>query len=279
MPAAQPAGRTDAAGVERHNGGSNDVRSLGEHSLQISSTHSDNDPKGEIRMTQRVSRCARPSRIAGSVTFAICAIGTQGIPPFELRRASSLHAVLTPQAEMRATPHSRRGGCGDTHPVPAPSTSDVSTSKVRPGVLGLAAFFIGATTGVMFFWVGDLSEPLEPRYADYLWRPWPFLIEHETAIGVVSTVVCVVTGVALVAARRAGRMPPPLLAQVIILALFASWLGLGYRVMTSGVIGANIGGGGVWLMTPVFAVVAVAWVLGLAIRASQRAKRITRPDR
>lgn len=143
----------------------------------------------------------------------------------------------------------------------------------------MAAFFIGATTGVTFFWVGGLSEPIEPRYADYLWRPWRFLNEHETAIGVVSTVVCVVTGVALVAARRAGRMPPPLLAQVIILAVVASWLGLGYRVMTSGVSGANIGGGGVWLMTPVFAVVAVAWVLGLAIRASRRAKLITRPDR
>lgn len=155
----------------------------------------------------------------------------------------------------------------------------MSSSKVRPGVLGLAVLFVGATAGVTFFWVGDLSEPIEPRYADYLWRPWPFLNEHETVIGVVSIAVWVVSGVALVAARRAGRMPAPLLAQVIILALFASWLGLGYRVMTAGVIGANIGGGGVWLLTPVFAVVAVAAVLGLAIRASRGTKRVNRADR
>ncbi|MCU1358426.1 MAG: hypothetical protein JWM89_3844 [Acidimicrobiales bacterium] len=133
-----------------------------------------------------------------------------------------------------------------------------------------SAVFLMFTTGATFFWVGDLSEAVEPRYADYLWRPWPFLDGHQTLIGVVSVVGLVVAGSALGAARRAGRMRAPLLAQVVVLALFAAWLGLGYRVMTAGVIGANIGGGGVWLLTPVFALATFGVVVTLAIRASRR---------
>lgn len=155
------------------------------------------------------------------------------------------------------------------------STTDVSKARIGPGILGLAALFISSGAGVTFFWVGDLSEAIEPRYADYLWRPWAFLSEHETVVGVVSVVVFLVAGAALVAARRAGRMPAPLLAQVIVLTLFAAWLGLGYRVLTAGVTGANIGGGGVLLLTPVFALLSVVLVVVLAIRASRRAKRIT----
>lgn len=138
----------------------------------------------------------------------------------------------------------------------------------------MAVLFISATVGLTFFLVGDLTET-DPVGADYLWRPWTFVNEHETVIGVVSMVVWIVSGVALVLARRAGRVPAPLLAVVMVMALFASWLGLGYRVMTAGVIGANIGGGGVMLLTPVFAVVAIALVLGMALRASNRAKRLT----
>lgn len=63
----------------------------------------------------------------------------------------------------------------------------------------------------------------------------------------------------------------------VVLAVLASWLGFGYRVMTAGVIGANIGGGVVLLMTPILGLVTVASVAGLGIRASRRAKRATQP--
>ena len=100
------------------------------------------------------------------------------------------------------------------------------TSKGSLGVVGLAALFIVSAAGVTFFWVGDLSESVEPKYADYLWRPWPFLIAHETAIGVVSVIVFVVAGAALALAHRAGRMPAPLLAQISALTLSPPGLAL-----------------------------------------------------
>lgn len=150
----------------------------------------------------------------------------------------------------------------------------MSTSRAGPAVLGAAFLFIAATAGVTFFVVGDISEPIEPRYADYLWRPWSLLEEHETVVGAVSLIVFVITGAALAAARRAGRMPAPRLAQVTVLALFAAWVGLGYRVTTAAVGGANIGGGGVILLTPVLALVSVALVVGLGMRASRQANRV-----
>jgi len=74
-------------------------------------------------------------------------------------------------------------------------------------------------------------------------------------------------------------MPAPLLAQCVILALFAAWVGFGYRALTAGVIGANIGGGVLLLVTPAIAIAAVASALVLAYRASRRTKRTTQPDR
>ena len=196
----------------------------------------------------------------------------------QLRRPG-LGLLPAPSGDGGNPAGSRQDGAAILPLVPVLSTSDVPPFKASFGVLGFAALFIASAAGATFFWVGDLSEPIEPKYADYLWRPWPFLTEHETAVGVVSVIVFLVAGAALVAARRAGRMPAPLLAQVVVLTLFAAWLGLGYRTITAGVIGANIGGGGVFLVTPVFALVTVVLIVGLRIRASRRSKRISDPDR
>ena len=173
------------------------------------------------------------------------------------------------QAEMGQPPGPSLAQRGDTHVVPKPSTSNAPTSTMRLQVLGLAALFIGAAAGATYFWVGVLSGP-EPPDADYLWRPWPFLNEHETAVGVVSTFMFVVTGRALVVGRRPRRMSALLFAQVLTVALFAAWLGLAYGVITDGVTGANIGGGFVMLVTPVFALATVAMVVGLALQAFGR---------
>ncbi len=136
----------------------------------------------------------------------------------------------------------------------------------------LAGLFVTATAGVTFFLVGDLTET-EPRYANYVWRPWPFLTEHEAVIGVVSMIVFVVAGAALVAKVWNGQVPGFLVAQVGVLAAFAAWLGFGYRVMTAGVSGAQLGAGLVTLATPVFALVTVALVVGLAMTGRRRRDR------
>jgi uncharacterized membrane protein len=81
--------------------------------------------------------------------------------------------------------------------------------------------------------------------------------------------VLVIAAAVLAAARRSGSVRPPFLTQVVILVLFAAWLGAGYRVATAGVIGANIGGGLFLLVTPVVAVVAFVSVAALAVRAGR----------
>jgi hypothetical protein len=133
-----------------------------------------------------------------------------------------------------------------------------------------AVLFVLSCAGVAWYWAGDLSEQVEPEFADYLWHPWEWLLVHEDLVGVMSTLVFVAAGVALVVARRRSEATPSTLAAVAVAALFAAWLGLGYRVLTAGVNGANIGGGGILLLTPLFAVVTLALVLWLARRGSAR---------
>lgn len=87
-------------------------------------------------------------------------------------------------------------------------------------------------------------------------------------------VAFVVAGAVLLRARRVGRMPAGPLAQVAVLALFAAWLGASYRVLTAGVIGANIGGGLVMLVTPVVAALTLAVVVALRLWRRPPPKRI-----
>lgn len=150
-------------------------------------------------------------------------------------------------------------------------TAERSTSMVRPWLPGAVVLFVVASAGAAFFVVGALQEP-EPVDPDYLLHPWGFLDQHEATLGLVSLFVFVVTGAVLVWARRTGCLAKPLPAQVIAMSLFAAWLGFGYRIMTTGVTGANIGGGGVILVTPVLALVTVGFVVASTKRTSKVTK-------
>lgn len=158
------------------------------------------------------------------------------------------------------------------------STPDAAAFPRRPRVLGWVALFVGATPWITYFLVRLVDAPESPD-PDYLWRPWWFLDEHGTAIALISSVVFLVAGAALARARREGRLPDLAPAQVAALTLFAVWLGIGYRGVTRGVNGANIGGGGAVLVTPVLAVMTLAFVLAKSIQASRHARRDAQPDR
>jgi len=118
-----------------------------------------------------------------------------------------------------------------------------------------------ATAGIVWAVVGDLSEDIETRYADYLWRPSPILAGHRRLIGFIGAGVATAAIVALRRAGQQGRLPWWRGLQIGALAGFGAWLGLSYRALTAGVIGANIGGGLVWFATPV---IAVALIITLA---------------
>lgn len=88
--------------------------------------------------------------------------------------------------------------------------------------------------------VGDLSYqgPVDPRFPslDYAYRPLPLSADTYTAAGIVGLLVLLPA--AAVAARTTGFAP------VLTCAVGAGALvGFLYRVVTAGVIGANIGAG------------------------------------
>jgi hypothetical protein len=108
---------------------------------------------------------------------------------------------------------------------------------------------------------------------DYLWRPWDALIEHERLIGGVAAVVVSGSILALLLMRRhlGAWAMAPVLAATAAFALLGAWVGVGYRVVTAAVVGANIGGGMVILATP--ALVFVELVAAVVWRSRRRQRQ------
>ena len=157
------------------------------------------------------------------------------------------------------------------HPeLPPPPASAAAVPGGPPPARGASAWWAWGTglaiaVAVPFAtWalVGDQS--IGGTDLDHLWEPPQLSAGAERTIGVVSTLV-VLAGVALlVVGRRRGRVAPRLLAMVGLLAAYGAALGAGYRVLTAGVIGANIGGGLVLLALPLLGLGCLAALAVLA---------------
>jgi hypothetical protein len=118
--------------------------------------------------------------------------------------------------------------------------------------------------------VGDLSTDLpDPDY-----RIRPFAIGHRTeqVAGVSAAVLAVAAVVALIHAGRAGRFDRRWWPVLVELMLAGTLCGAGWRVLTAGVIGANIGAGLVlWVGAPIVAaLVGLAVFDWLSVRAQQQ---------
>ena len=137
-------------------------------------------------------------------------------------------------------------------------------------VLGSSTLFIVSLGGIAFFLIGDQSTNLDPTDADYLWRSNQVLIDNEAAIGRASLAVGLLSAFTLALLYSRDRIKGHTLAQVGVLSAFALWLGALYRVVTAGVIGANIGGGMMLLGTPVVAIATIALVFIIRIRSATK---------
>lgn len=91
------------------------------------------------------------------------------------------------------------------------------------------------------WWIGDLSSTLDDP--DYMLRPIDLSSETSWAVGFVATAACLVGAAAAVLLTRSGCCGRRLVAVLVPWWVLAVYLGLGYRIVTAGVIGANIGGG------------------------------------
>jgi hypothetical protein len=107
--------------------------------------------------------------------------------------------------------------------------------------------------------VGDLSTDLPDP--DYQIRPFDIGQTTEQVAGVSAAVLAAAAVVALVGAGRAGRFDRRWWPVLVELMLAGALCGAGWRVLTAGVIGANIGAGlMLWVGAPI-----VAALVGLAV--------------
>ena len=116
------------------------------------------------------------------------------------------------------------------------------------------------------WWIGDLSETLVDP--DFMFRPMDLSPGTSRAVGLVATAICIAGLVAAVQLTRSDGGGRRLVAVLLPLLALAAYLGLGYRITTAGVTGANIGGG-LFMLTSFV-------VLPLAIGASVAIWWVTR---
>lgn len=138
-----------------------------------------------------------------------------------------------------------------------------------------ASCAVTVATPVAAWWVvGDQSTVPEDEGPDYFLRPFAIDARIEMAAGIGALALAVVAVAILIAATRTRRMDPSWWAALVPVIIAGVFIGLGWRALTAGVIGANIGAGMVALFGgPVVAMLltwAIAWSAVLLIRARRR---------
>ncbi|WP_407289118.1 hypothetical protein [Streptomyces sp. BP-8] len=105
-----------------------------------------------------------------------------------------------------------------------------------------------------------------PSELDYAVQPLPLAASLETSLGVISLVLTVVTAALLAYASRSDTFDRGRWMVILPLIVAGLIVGAGWRVLTAGVIGANIGAGLViWVGGPVTAAL-LFWALFVGLR-------------
>lgn len=151
----------------------------------------------------------------------------------------------------------------DDEPMPTEPTSPVPVDPTpheacppRPGATSeprtplsvvFAAIVLIATAPVVTWWVvGPQDEHVpgrNPDDYDRLFEPVRLGAQAELTVGLIATALAVAALARLVTASMHGRFDPRWWFTIIGFAAIGAGIGFGYRIVTAGVIGANIGGG------------------------------------
>lgn len=114
------------------------------------------------------------------------------------------------------------------------------------------------------------ATQLPPSQLDYAFRPWDMPHGLDTVLGAVSLLLAGAAAALLVRDTRRGRLDRRwwgVLAPLVVAGLL---VGVGWRVMTAGVIGANIGAGlALFFGSPVVAGL-LLWALVRGVRLMSR---------
>lgn len=109
--------------------------------------------------------------------------------------------------------------------------------------------------------VGAQSEPPRPAGLDYMVEPPSLTHTQESAIGALSVVLALASALVAAIAVRRGLLRLVETRFAVPLVLVGMYVGLCWRVMTAGVVGANIGGGLAMLSLPMVFVVGAIWAV------------------
>ena len=127
----------------------------------------------------------------------------------------------------------------------------------RPLALTASWLFVLLSPVTAWQVIGDLSYEGSTDL-DYMYEPLRLTTGQRVAIGVTVAVVGLAASVLTALAYRRRLVTRADLRVVLPLLLAGAYCGAAWRMMTAGVIGANIGGGLVVMFSPVF-------LLGMAI--------------
>ncbi|MFD9567050.1 hypothetical protein [Streptomyces sp. NPDC059994] len=149
------------------------------------------------------------------------------------------------------------------------TTSKRARSPRGAWVAGAAAVLIAAVPVAAWWLMGQQNvDGVAPAELDYAFRPLAIGPAQETALGAAALLLALCSAVFLLDASRRGRFDARWWQVVLPLLAAGLLLGVGWRILTAGVIGANIGAGlALFLAGPtVTALVAGAVVRGLLLR-------------
>lgn len=141
------------------------------------------------------------------------------------------------------------------------------------GVVAAATALIVAGPVATWWLVGDQSTVPVSGDPDYAFRPFDITAGTERTVGIGSTMVAVLAFLALAWATRRHRLEARwwmVLAPLVSAGLIA---GFGWRVLTAGVIGANIGAGFMVLLGGPAVTAMLIWAMAYSIRLSHRSRR------
>ena len=141
-------------------------------------------------------------------------------------------------------------------------------------VLAVAAGGLVLAAPVLTWWlVGPLNTAPARVGLDYAFRPWPITPAAARAAGITAAALVTVSLPVLVWATLRRLLDARWWAVVIPLLAAGFIAGAGWRVMTAGVIGSNIGAGFVIVLGGPVVLVLVAWALGYSVHLARRGRR------
>ena len=131
-------------------------------------------------------------------------------------------------------------------------------SMRRP--LALIAMWLFVLLSPITAWwiVGDRSHKGDPDL-DHMFEPLPLTSGQQVAIGATATILSLAALVVLGTAYQRGLVHRADVRVALPALLVGTYCGVGWRIVTAGVIGTNIGGALLVMFTPFFIVGMVVW--------------------